>query len=94
MAGSIKDWPGLFRQALKHLEPNGLFEIQEFEFEFHSEKPEGLTENSAIMQWQKWIDKASVGMGKQLNCAANLNTKLEDAGFTEITFEVVKVCKV
>lgn len=91
MAGSIGDWTALYRQALDNIVPGGWFEIQEFDVWFHSQKADESWEKSSILQWQTLIDTASVGIGKRLNCASQLKAHLENAGFTEVREEVVKV---
>ncbi|OCL06317.1 S-adenosyl-L-methionine-dependent methyltransferase [Glonium stellatum] len=90
LAGSIGDWKRLYCQALAHLSSGGWLEIQEFDVWFYSQGSGGLAEDSAIMRWQKLIDEASVGMGKRLNCAAELKAPLEAAGFTDVTSQIVK----
>ncbi|OCK79493.1 methyltransferase [Lepidopterella palustris CBS 459.81] len=91
MAGSIKDWGALYSQAFENLVPGGWFEIQEFDVWFHSQHPDGLAEDSAVMRWQKLIDDASVQIGKRLNCAAELNTRLEKSEFEDVRCQVIKV---
>lgn len=77
-----------------HLAPGGLLEVQELGFRFYLQEPGGLAEDSYIMRWQNLIDQASAKMYKRLNCAVELEGWLKRAGFSEITCEVVKVCKV
>lgn len=91
MAGSITDWVALYEQALQHLSPGGWLEIQEFDVWFYSQTPGGLGEDSAIMQWQKLIDEASVLIGRRLNCSDVLGSKMEEAGFKNVRSQVIKV---
>lgn len=91
LAGSIQDWYGLYRQALMHLVPGGWLEIQEFDFWFYSQEPGGLAKDSYIMQWQELIGQASVKMRRRLHCAVDLKTRVQHAGFTDVTFEAIKV---
>src|SRR5690349_2504123 len=70
LSGSIADWSRLYRQVLSFLEPGGWLEIQESEVWFYSQNPGGLPADSAIAEWQKLVDEASLVLGRRLNYAS------------------------
>lgn len=94
MSGSIGNWPAMYRQALTSLEHGGWLEIQEFEVWFYSQKPGGLPEDSAIVRWQNLIDEASLALGRRLNYASRFKAHLEEAGFSDVQTQIIKVSKI
>ena len=91
MCGSIADWTRLYQQAMQHLQPGGWLEIQEFEVWFSSQKPGGLPDDSAIVQWQGLIDEGSTKFGRRLSYAGSFHKHLEEAGFEDIQARRFKV---
>ncbi|KAL3420073.1 methyltransferase [Phlyctema vagabunda] len=90
MSGSIGNWEELFSQALKALRPGGWLEMQEFDVWFRSEEGE-LPADSAIAEWQKHLDTASLMFGKRLNVANEFERKMIDVGFEDVRDDVIKV---
>ncbi|KAF2457724.1 S-adenosyl-L-methionine-dependent methyltransferase [Lineolata rhizophorae] len=96
MAGSIGDWPRLFRQVYDNLNPGGWFEIQEFMAWFYAQNTDGsgnddLSEDTPLVKWQKLCDEASIKIGRRLNCAGDLPEPFKATGFTDVKHQVVKV---
>jgi len=90
MVGSIGDWPLLFTRILNALRPGGWVEMQEFDVWFRSEEGD-LPADSAIAQWQQYLDEASSMFGKQLNSASQLKQKVIEAGFEDVRDDIIKV---
>ncbi|RQM04831.1 hypothetical protein DH86_00003914, partial [Scytalidium sp. 3C] len=83
MAGSIKDWPRLYKQIYQNLKPGGYLEMQEYETWVRSD--DGTLENAkAIMEWQEKIDEASKAFGKQMNVAGLQKGYIQEAGFQNV----------
>jgi len=91
MAGTVSDWCALYKEALQHLSPGGHFEIQEFDVQYYSQKPDALPRDSAILQWQTLLHEASGMIGKRLHCSPELGRTLEEAGFEDVTSQVIMV---
>lgn len=64
--------------------------MQEFEVRWHSEGGP-LPEGSNIAKWQDHIDTASELFGKKLNVANRMAVWMREAGFEDVTDEVIKV---
>jgi hypothetical protein len=90
MSGSISNWPTLFTSCIEALKPGGWLEMQEFDVWFQSEEGE-LPADSAIMEWQKYIDEASRLFGKKLNVAAEMAAWMREVGLDDVREEVIKV---
>jgi cyclopropane fatty-acyl-phospholipid synthase-like methyltransferase len=90
MAGSIGDWPRLYKQIYKHLKPGGYLEMQEYETWVRSD--DGTLENAKfIIEWQEKIDEASKAFGKQMNVASLQKGYMKEAGFEDVTEIIHKV---
>lgn len=90
MSGSISDWLMLFSSCIEALKPGGWLEMQEFDVWFQSEEGQ-LPADSAIMEWQNYLDEASVMFGKKLNVAREMAPWMSEAGFEDVKEEVIKV---
>lgn len=64
--------------------------MQEFDVWFQSEEGQ-LPADSAIMEWQKYLDEASGMFGKKLNVAREMAGWMSEVGFEDVTEHVVKV---
>lgn len=73
MAGSINDWPKLFKQAYKHASPGGWIEIQEYAIQMHVEEGDEYLPK-IITFWLAEMDKAS----KIIDRAMDIVDKLKD----------------
>lgn len=91
MAGSIKDWGRLYRQAFQSLNPGGWIEMQEYETWYQSDDDPDLTQSPYFKQCQEEINKASKIAGKELNLARQQKLHLIDAGFVDVKDDVFKV---
>lgn len=91
MSGSISDWLTLFSSCIEALKPGGWLEMQEFDVWFQSEEGQ-LPADSAITEWQNYLDEASIMFGKKLNVAREMAPWMSEAGFEDVKEDVIKVC--
>lgn len=91
MSGSIANWSTLFGEAFQSLKPGGWLEMQEFDVWFRSEEGE-LPADSKIMEWQQYLDQASLMFGKRLNIANQFKEKMIGVGFEDVRDDIIKVC--
>jgi trans-aconitate methyltransferase len=90
MAGSITDWPRLFRQAFEHMNPGGWIEIQEYAIQMHVEEgDENMPET--IANWLAETDRASKIINKTMNVVGGLREDVIKAGFTATQEDIYKV---
>ncbi|KAK0649532.1 S-adenosyl-L-methionine-dependent methyltransferase [Cercophora newfieldiana] len=83
LTGSILDWPKLFGQAFNHLTPGGYIEL------FDTLNPlvaddDTLTEDSALLKWNRLLVEASEKLGRPLNSCKNYKKQLTAAGLINI----------
>ena len=57
---------------------------------FQSEEGQ-LPADSAIMEWQNYLDEASIMFGKKLNVAREMAPWMSEAGFEDVKEDVIKV---
>jgi len=91
MAGSIKDWGKLYRQAFQSLNHGGWIEMQEYEAWYQSEHDLELTLAPYFKQCQEEINKVSKLVEKEINIARQQKQYLIDAGFVDVIDDVFKV---
>ena len=89
MAGSIKDWPALISQAYANLQPGGWLEFCEFEVWVHCQNDTEVPQ--LIHKWQTGLTEAGERIGRTFDVAPNLKRWMEEAGFVEITENIIKV---
>ncbi|KAK0725572.1 S-adenosyl-L-methionine-dependent methyltransferase [Lasiosphaeris hirsuta] len=83
MAGSLKDWPRLFRQSFEHLRPGGYVEILDPVLPLLCDDGT-LKEDSALLRWNNLMLEASNIFGATLGSAAHYKQQLADAGFVNV----------
>lgn len=92
IAGSIKDWPRLYKQIYQHLKPGGWVEIQEYEGVLRFDDDPELYNAPSIARWQQLVDKATTQLGQKLDVAGEQKQHMVDAGFVEASDDIYKVC--
>lgn len=90
--GSLSNWPRLYEQVLKHLEPGGWFEVQEFEAYIFSDDDPSLENCPNLKKYMEDVNLAAKTMGKDMDIASTVKEGLIEAGFHEVTEDVYKVC--
>lgn len=90
LAGSIQDWPALYREAYKHVKPGGWIEAQEHETQVASD--DGTAEEATeLRNWLDSVVEASEKFGKTLNVAKKQKQWMIDAGFVDVKDDIYKV---
>ncbi|KAJ3539424.1 hypothetical protein NM208_g5498 [Fusarium decemcellulare] len=90
MAGSIKDWPRLFKQAYANLKPGGWIEFQESANTLFSEDGT-LTPDNPMVKMMDNLVLACDKIGRTMDPAPSFRQWAEDAGFTELKEERFKL---
>ena len=89
MAASIADWPKLVRTCYDNLNPSGIVEFQDGEFEFYSE--DGSIEDSWLRKWNTDMLAATSMAGRILNPGRQLEGWVRAAGFEDVHTEKIRV---
>ena len=90
VAGSVRDFPALFKQAKKNLKNGGWVEFTDFiPWPFCDDDTIARAPNN--IQWNLDLIEASQKFGKNLNAAPNYAQWMRDAGFKNVREEVFKV---
>ncbi|KAL7273538.1 hypothetical protein RUND412_003603 [Rhizina undulata] len=91
MAGSITDWPKLYRQAFKALRPGGWIEVHDVCDTFSSDD-NSLPADSILQKWEDNWEKATIAYGRQWRTVApGIANALKYAGCVEVGGKVVKL---
>ncbi|KIV81498.1 hypothetical protein, variant [Exophiala sideris] len=83
MAGSIRDWPELLRQAYIHLKPGGRIELSEGRPHMCCDD-NTYSEQSATYRWVSEFYKISRGAGLEFDMFPQYAGLLQEAGFGDI----------
>ena len=94
LVGTIEDWTELFRQAYRVLKPGGF--IETFECNGFYESDDGtMTDETHLSRWGYFFREGALAIGSKASFSVvqdGLQVKgLEEAGFTRITENHVKV---
>ncbi|KAK4628839.1 Methyltransferase pytC [Fulvia fulva] len=90
MGASIADWPGLYKDTMKHLKPGGWAEVQEYDAWIYSDTDPKMEQAPNIDQLQQLCDEASKKHGKHFNNSEFQKQWMIDAGFTNVQEVVFK----
>jgi trans-aconitate methyltransferase len=90
MAGSIRDWDRLMEQAMTSLLPNGWLEVQEFAVWIYADDG-SMDRAPTVRRWQENLIEASKLFGKPMNVVDQHRSRMEAAGFVDVTEDVYKV---
>ena len=90
LGGVIGDWKKLHTQAFRILKPGGWFELQDIGgFMYCDDGTMG--DDSWIVQWTGEMDRGSTIFGKNYNAGAEQKQHLIDAGFVNVSEQIIKV---
>lgn len=90
LAGSVRDFPRLYRRMIENLNTGGWAEVVDFTVEAFSD--DGTLNNAPnVVKWIKLLDEASSKFGKRLNIASTHKQGLIDAGFKNVKEDIYKV---
>lgn len=90
LAGSVKDYPNLFRRIHNNLKPGGWVEMVEIPTEFYSDD-DTIQNAPNLLEWAKLHNEASEKFGKNMNIAYSLKKWMIDAGFKNVKEDIYKV---
>ncbi|PGH18639.1 hypothetical protein AJ79_00418 [Helicocarpus griseus UAMH5409] len=90
LAGSIKDWPRLLRQAYDNLEPGGWFELQDFEVWGYCDDG-SIEKATAGLLWREKVIEASQKFGKDMKVVHKYADMMKEAGFVDVKDDIYKV---
>jgi len=90
LAGAIKDWPKLMKQAFKFTKPGGWVEFQDFNMEFYTLQG-AFTPGCPLDEWTRQIIRGLKKMGVEPEPGPKLEGWLKDAGFINIHHKVLPI---
>jgi trans-aconitate methyltransferase len=88
--GSIADWPALYAQVYKHMQPGGYLHQLEMSIQFKSDDGT-LAPDHVLSQWSDVFHEASNKFGKSFYEVWNLATYIRNQGFQDVVEKVYKV---
>lgn len=81
--GSIADWPKLYKECYKHLQPGGY--IEQVEWSVHNRSADGtLSPNAVLFQWSQHAVQVGTMTGKTFEIAENMAGLIREAGFVDV----------
>ncbi|EFQ31054.1 methyltransferase domain-containing protein [Colletotrichum graminicola M1.001] len=84
----VRDFPALFRQAYRNLNPGGWIEVTD---STPAACDDGtLTEDSALIQWCQLLAKGTAALGTPFGGASKYKDQLREAGFVNVNEVVFK----
>ncbi|KAL4778092.1 S-adenosyl-L-methionine-dependent methyltransferase [Aspergillus varians] len=90
LEGFIRNHDHVFREALRNLKPGGWFEISSIDVNSYSDDGTHLRAK-CMMEGVKQIHLSSKQFGKDMNTTSTWKSRLEKAGFINVTDEVYKL---
>lgn len=90
LSGTSSDWDRFYKQALQHLKPGGVMEMQEYDAWIFSDD-DSCDRAPWTMEWVNKLDAASKMYGKQINVAQHHKQWMKDAGFEDVREVVHRV---
>lgn len=94
LATSIRDYPLLFKRIKDNLKPGGWVEMADFAGESFYSDDDSIQKAPDLTKLASLLNEASHKFGKELDVARHLKQRMIDAGFTNVTEDVYKVCLV
>jgi len=88
--GSIGDWPALYAQIYKHMQPGGCLHQLEMSIQFKSDDGTLLPDN-VLSQWSDVFHEASKKFGKSFYEVWSLSNYIRNTGFENVDEKVYKV---
>ncbi|KAE8385368.1 S-adenosyl-L-methionine-dependent methyltransferase [Aspergillus alliaceus] len=90
LAGSIKDWPKLVRQAFKFTKPGGWAEFQDFEMQFYTTNGE-FKPGCPLDRWCTESIDGLNSVGLVASPGPKLKQWLKDAGFVNVQEKIIPI---
>lgn len=90
LSGSIGDWARFYTECLHNITPGGWIELQDHDFAIYSH--DDSTDRSPQLQlWMEEMKDAALRAGKRLDAVNHHAQGLRDAGFINVTEQVVEI---
>ncbi|KAI9799047.1 MAG: hypothetical protein M1833_004241 [Piccolia ochrophora] len=90
LAGAIRDWPKLMKQAYDNLTPGGWVEWNDFNFKYYSDDG-SLTKDHSLALWNWKLAEAYETFGADSCPGPHLESWVRDAGFTNVVCKKYKI---
>ncbi|KAK1462092.1 UMTA [Colletotrichum melonis] len=87
LEASVSDWPKLYSQCFEHLVPGGYLEVNEMDYEDHSQAlGDAISEDHIFRRWEKTFTEATNKLGKTAIQTRNhgIANAMRDAGFVDV----------
>ncbi|KAB2575729.1 Methyltransferase type 11 [Lasiodiplodia theobromae] len=91
MAGAIKNWPRLMRQAHASTAPGGWVEFQDFDMRFYTNGGEYQPSSSPLDVWCTELIEGIKSLGMDPEPGPSLERWVEDAGFVNVTHKLLPI---
>jgi hypothetical protein len=91
LAGSVRDFPGLYDRIMKNLKHSGYVEVVDIAMEPFADD-ESLDKAPSTTEWSRLHNQACEKFGKSMNIAHRHKQWMIDAGFINVKEEIIKVC--
>ncbi|KAL1983201.1 hypothetical protein VTN96DRAFT_375 [Rasamsonia emersonii] len=89
LAGSIKDWPKLMRQAFKFTKPGGWVEFQDFNMRFYTTSGGEFKPGCPLDQWTTEVIEGLKTLGMEPEPGPKLEGWVKEAGFINVHHQVL-----
>lgn len=91
MVGSIRNWPGVFAQALRCLKPGGSIEVSEIRTHFECQDGSFEERGKSCKIWEETFHEIAGGMGFDFDPILKVPAWLESVGFKNVEVDSRKV---
>jgi len=90
LAGSIKDWPRLMKQATEYLKPGGWVEMQDFDMVFYTTNGH-FKRGCTLDRWTASIASGIESLGMEPHPGHKLKGWMEEAGLINVNEHILPV---
>ncbi|KAF1810538.1 methyltransferase [Eremomyces bilateralis CBS 781.70] len=90
LSGAIGDWDRLIRQSFNNLKPGGWLEFHEAEAQAQSDD-DTVERAVSTMEFVRLCNDAARQFGREVSCAHLIKDRMINAGFVDVTCEMMKV---
>lgn len=91
LAGSVRDFLGLYERIMCNLKPGGWVEMVDFAGDRFLSDDDTVQNSSSLNEWARLLNEACNKFGKEFGIARNHKQWLIDSGFKNVRENVYKV---